>query len=92
VNAAGEELYEALLAATAALAGATSAYQQHASRHRSVGRSKADPFFTTRLGDFERATEADRTALLKFAERAPPKKPRQIIGDPCPVIYPDTGE
>ncbi|TGV15797.1 hypothetical protein EN816_00665 [Mesorhizobium sp. M8A.F.Ca.ET.173.01.1.1] len=65
-----DELYAALLAATAVLAGATSAYQSHASRHRSVGRSKPDPFFTTRIKDFEKATEAARTVLMKYATKA----------------------
>jgi hypothetical protein len=57
------QLEAALRDATAHLAGAASAYRKHAARHRSVGRAVADPFFTTRVADFERATERARVAL-----------------------------
>ncbi len=56
-------LRAALIDATANLAAAASAYRRHASRHRSVGRAVADPFFTTRVSDFEAAEEHARAAL-----------------------------
>jgi hypothetical protein len=59
-----EALFDALVDATASLAGAASAYRSHASRHRSVGRATADPFFTTRASDFDKAVERARAVLL----------------------------
>lgn len=58
-----DRLREALIDATASLAGAASAYRAHASRHRSVGRAQPDPFFTTRAQDFDNAVERARAAL-----------------------------
>lgn len=57
------ELLEALMDAGAHLIGAASAYQRHAARHRSVGRAKADPFFSTRATDFTKAAERARLAI-----------------------------
>lgn len=54
-------LREALVIALANLVGATSAYRQHASRHRSVGRASPDPFYTTRIADFDKAEVEIRT-------------------------------
>lgn len=56
-------LREALLDATANLAGAASAYEKHASRNKSVGRAVPDPLFSTRAQDFHKATERARAAL-----------------------------
>lgn len=61
-----DELLEALLDATANLVAAASAYKKHAARHRSVGRALADPFFTTRSADFEKAAERAQAALKKL--------------------------
>jgi len=58
-----EEMREALLDATANLVGAASAYRKHAARHRSIGRAIADPFFTTRAGDLEKAAERAQAAI-----------------------------
>jgi hypothetical protein len=56
-------LRAALIDATATLVGAASAYRKHASRHKSVGRAQADPLFTTRAMDFDKAAERARAAL-----------------------------
>lgn len=60
-EAEAARLREALVDAAAHLRGAASAYREYAARHRSVGRAKPDPFFTTRVKDFDKA--ADRAAL-----------------------------
>ena len=60
-------LREALVDAAAHLRGAASAYREHAARHRSVGRAKPDPFFTTRVGDFEKAADRAVAALAQSA-------------------------
>lgn len=60
-----KDLENALLDAVAHLSGAVSAYKKHASRHKSVGRAVADPFYTTRLSDFEKAEERGHAALCK---------------------------
>ena len=54
---------EALIDATAHLAGAASAYRKYARRHRAVGQSEIDPFFATRADDFDKAVERSRAAL-----------------------------
>lgn len=58
-------LREALSDACAHLAGAASAYRTYASRKIRIGlpRASADPFFTTRVEDFEKAAQRARTAL-----------------------------
>ena len=48
---------EGLIDAAANLAAASSAYRNHASRHRSAGRATPDPFFKTRAADFEHASD-----------------------------------
>ena len=63
------EMREGLADAAAHLAGAASAYRAHASRHRSVGRATSDPFFTTRVGDFDRAAERARALLTRTQEQ-----------------------
>jgi predicted XRE-type DNA-binding protein len=55
LTAENTALRDALTIALANLVGANSAYRQHASRHRSVGRARVDPFYTTRIADFEKA-------------------------------------
>lgn len=60
-------LREALLDAAAHLVGAASAYRKYASRSRTVGRSSTDPFFTTRLMDFDAATARVQAALAETA-------------------------
>lgn len=63
------EMREGLSDAAAHLAAASSAYRAHAARHRSVGRATSDPFFTTRVGDFDRAAER-ACALLQRTQEA----------------------
>ena len=63
------EMREGLADAAAHLAGAASAYRAHAARHRSVGRATSDPFFTTRVGDFDRAAERARALLQHTQEQ-----------------------
>lgn len=58
-----DRLNEALLDATAHIVGMASAYRKHAARHRSVGRAQADPFFTTRADDFDKAAARAQAAL-----------------------------
>ena len=58
-----ERLRTALIDATAHLAGAASAYRKHAARHKSQGRAVADAMFSTRVVDFEKATDRARAAL-----------------------------
>ena len=58
-----ERLRAALLDATAHLAGAASAYRTYARRSAHLGRGPADPLFTTRASDFDRAVERARAAL-----------------------------
>lgn len=60
-------LREALLDATAHLVAAASAYRKHASRHRSVGRAETDPFFSTRVADFEKAAGRAQTAIRSLS-------------------------
>ncbi len=62
-SAAERAVVEALMDATAHLAGSASAYRKYARRHSSVGRSEIDPFFTTRVDDFDKAAERARLAL-----------------------------
>ena len=62
-SAAERAVVEALMDATAHLAGSASAYRKYARRHSSVGRSEIDPFFTTRADDFDKAVERARLAL-----------------------------
>lgn len=57
------ELHEALKDAAANLIGAASAYRVYASRHKSVGRATADPLFTTRANDFDKAAKRAQDAL-----------------------------
>ena len=59
------ELLEALLDATAHLVGAASAYRTYARRHTSLGRGWADPVFTTRAADFDRAAARAQAAVRK---------------------------
>ena len=59
-------LQEALLDATASLVAAASAYRKYASRHRRVGRAAADPFFCTRVHDFEKAAESAQAAIRQL--------------------------
>ena len=59
-------LQEALLDATASLVAAASAYRKYASRHRRVGRAAADPFFCTRVHDFEKAAERAQAAIRQL--------------------------
>jgi hypothetical protein len=65
-------LREAHLDATAHLVGAASAYRKHACRSRLVGRGQADPFFTTRIGDFDAAAARARAALAETAATPAP--------------------
>ena len=58
-----EKMREALMDATANLVAAASAYQKYAARHRSVGRATADPMFTTRVADFEKAAKRAQSAI-----------------------------
>lgn len=57
------QLREALISATASLAAADSAYAKYARRHGTYGKAEIDPFFSTRVSDFERAVEDARAAL-----------------------------
>lgn len=59
-------LQEALLDATASLVAAASAYRKYASRHKHVGRAVADPFFCTRVHDFEKAAERAQAAIRQL--------------------------
>lgn len=63
LEAEAARLRIALMDATANLSGCVSAYATYSCRHRSAGRGRADPFFTTRLMDFRRAEERARSAL-----------------------------
>ena len=65
-DTSAEGMREALLDATANLVGAASAYRKHAARHRSIGRAIADPFFTTRAGDLEKAAERAQAAIRQL--------------------------
>lgn len=57
-------LREALVDAAAHLAGASSAYAKHAGRSKSIRpRGVADPFYMTRVQDFDAATSRARKAL-----------------------------
>jgi predicted nucleic acid-binding Zn-ribbon protein len=58
-----ERLREALIDATVHLTGAASAYRKHGARHKSQGRAVADTMFSTRVVDFEKATDRARHAL-----------------------------
>lgn len=57
----GYKLYEALMDATAHLAGATSAYETFAGNSKRAG--KRDALYSTRLADFQKALERARKAL-----------------------------
>jgi hypothetical protein len=50
-----KRLKDALLDAAAHLLGASSAYKQFACRHKSKGKGQMDPFYSTRVDDFESA-------------------------------------
>lgn len=63
LQAENERLRKEFRRAAASLAGAASAYRTYAGRSRTVGRGKADPFFTTRAADFDKAVERARQAL-----------------------------
>ena len=65
-----DALYEALLDAAAHLAGAASAYKTYCLRHKSHGRALSDPFYSTRLQDFDKAAERARAALLAYGKKA----------------------
>lgn len=56
-------LRDALIAATAALAGSASAYRRYAKRHKSRGIAETDALFSTRADDFDKAVKAARAAL-----------------------------
>jgi hypothetical protein len=57
-------LWEALLDATAYLVGAASSYRTYARRGGDIRpRAEVDAFFTTRVGDYDRAAERARAAL-----------------------------
>lgn len=56
---------EVLVDMVAHLAGAASAYRTYAKRHASLGKVPADPFFTTRLSDFDKAVERGRAELAR---------------------------
>ena len=63
LQAENARLREALVDATAHLAGATSAYKTFARRARRFGQADIDALYGTRLRDFEKATERARAAL-----------------------------
>jgi len=58
-----ERLREALLSATAHLAGAASAYKNFAARHPKWGIPDDDALYGTRFKDFDNAVERARAAL-----------------------------
>ena len=58
-----ERLRKALIYATAHLFGAASAYEKYACRSKIEGRGQPDPFFKTRLADFNNAADRARAAL-----------------------------
>jgi hypothetical protein len=60
------QLKEALIDATVHLVAAVSAYRTYTKRHHSMGRAKTDPFFTTRIVDFEKAVERAQAAVRKL--------------------------
>jgi hypothetical protein len=60
------QLKEALIDAMVHLVGAVSAYRIYAKRHHSMGRAKTDPFFTTRIVDFENAVERAQATVRKL--------------------------
>jgi len=65
-----EELQMALLDATASLMAASSAYERHAGRARTVKpRAVADALFTTRLADFKNAAHRAAKAIQKLGTR-----------------------
>lgn len=66
-HAAFDQMREALLDATAHLAGAASAYKTFAKRHRKFGVAETDALYGTRLKDFNAAIDRARAAL-KAAE------------------------
>lgn len=66
VDAENASMYEALRDATAHLAGAVSAFEAYASRKGK--RPAPDPFFSTRLADFNNALVRARVALAKHSE------------------------
>ncbi len=63
-----DQLQEALIDATAHLAGAASAYKEYAGNAERAGRR--DALYTTRLSDFEKATER-ASAVCRRIRRAP---------------------
>lgn len=72
------EVTEALKDAVAHLAGAASAYRTYAKRHASQGKALADPFFSTRIKDFDAAVDRGRAALTTVARAAEPAQ--RVIG------------
>jgi len=57
-------LTEALLDATANLAGAASAYRKYAKRYTGITpKAETDAFYSTRVDDFDKATERARAAI-----------------------------
>jgi hypothetical protein len=56
----------AILSALVDLIAMASAYEKYACRHRSVGRGRADPFFTTRIKDHKEAVARVRKALKEI--------------------------
>lgn len=61
-----DQLYKALVSATASLAGAESAYRRYANRHHSFGKVEPDPFYSTRIGDFEKAVKEARSVIQEI--------------------------
>ena len=60
-----QNLARKLLAASAHLNGCVSSYEKHASRDASVGRAVKDPFFTTRIKDYQKAADETTDAARK---------------------------
>ena len=84
-SAAERAVVEALMDATAHLAGSASAYRKYARRHSSVGRSEIDPFFTTRADDFDKAVERARLALSSVRGEGGDKQATRASGPTAPI-------
>ena len=84
-SAAERAVVEALMDATAHLAGSASAYRKYARRHSSVGRSEIDPFFTTRVDDFDKAAERARLALSSVRGEGGDKQATRASGPTAPI-------
>lgn len=63
------ELMEGFKEAVICALACTSAYEKHASRHRSVGRAVADPFYSTRIEDFKRQSKKAQEILIKYYKK-----------------------